>query len=492
MNDSGSRRFEIYGSFLSDHVEFAIDAHELQEVVRYDKHMASVPLSPSYFLGIFSLRNAIIPVVNMRALLNQCETEAHKDNCIAIVFVQGVRLGLLFDSTSEVLRVAGEQLDLFDYSGTGACSPISGTITLDEGDRLIQLLDAKALTQLEQIPLQRDKTATVSSAQQRRVRSKCITFYTRDIRFGFRIDAISEIISVPEIEVTGIKSKTCLGEMVLRGTVLPVVDFAMLCSGSRSDVADQLSKRIIIAMIGDQPVGFMVDRVDSIIEYSIDMLQRLPNFGPNCSIVCLGCITLEEQEDISMIDHEVLFALPEVTSPATVIAEGNAFDRQRKESSEAGHVAQTLLVVEVDFKFALPVQSINEIIEMPAEIIPLSGGPAYVVGMFNLRRILVSIIDLRVLYALKPASENTQPKLLVVKHQGHHLALLVDAVQDIFSTKPGSVHKTPGGILKGSSAAFQEDALNAVMHEGEVIIGFNMDALLNRVLPCLESIDQAA
>lgn len=492
MSEQANLRWDIYGSFLSDDVEFAINAHELQEVVRYDKYMASVPLSPAYFLGIFSLRKAIIPVINMRALFEQNAVEYHKDNCIAIVFVDGVRLGLLFDTTSEVLRVKPDQLDVFDYSGETPSTPVSGTITLGGEDRLIQVLSARFMTKLDNIPHHRDKSASIDISRKQMAKTKCITFYSREIRYGFRIDAISEIISVPEIEVTGVNSRTCLGEMVLRGTTLPVVDFSMLSSGKRSAISEVSGKRIIIARIDKQPVGFMVDSVDSIIEYYVDSLQPLPDFGPDSVHVCQGCVSMEGQDDISMINHQKLFAMPEVTAPASVIAQGNDFDRKQKEDYGKGHVPQTLLVVSVDFRFALPVESISEIIEFPTEIIPISGGPSHVVGMFNLRRILVTIIDLRSLYGLSKPEEEPQSKLLIVKYKDSHLALLVDTVEDIFSTKPGSVHDTPGGIMKGASEAFQEDATSAVLHEGKVVLVFDIDSMLHRILPDFELIKAAA
>ena len=482
MIDSENKRWEIYGSFLSDGAEFAINAHELQEVVRYEKAMASVPLSPAYFLGIFSLRDSIIPVINLRALLGQTQVTESDENCIAIIHVEGVRIGLLFDSTSEVLRVTPSQLKHFDYAGEETSTPVSGTISMENGERLVQILNAHKFINLDQIPINKSHSTADEHSSRTRAKSKCITFYSSGILYGFRIDAIREIIVEPEIIVSGIRSKTCLGQAELRGTNFPVIDFARLCNGDKGS-GDSAEKRVIIANIGDQPVGFMVDGVDSIIEYYLDTLQLLPQFNSTDGLFCQGCISGEGHSDISMVDHEKLYSVPEVTAPVGAIAEGNAYKMRAATAEQAAHTPQTYLVVQVDFGFALPVESIIEIIEVPEKIIPIARCPSFVEGMFNLRKLLVTIVDLRALYDFPAGKHSENQKLVIVKSHGNYIALQVDAVVDIFTTKPGSVHEAPGSIVQGASASFKEDAAEAIFHKGKVVIAFDFEAMMSRILP---------
>ena len=494
MSDIESKRWEIYGSFLSDSSEFAINAHELQEVVRYDKAIASVPLSPAYFLGIFSLRDSIIPVVNLRALLGQSQVTESDENCIAIIHVEGVRIGLLFDSTSEVLQVTPSQLKQFDYAGEEHSTPVSGTISMNNGERLVQILDAQKFINLDQIPINKSHSSADDFSYRTRAKSKCITFFSSGILYGFRIDAIREIIVEPEIVASGIRSKTCMGQAELRGTSFPVIDFARLCNGDKGIGGDGAEKRVIIANIGDQPVGFLVDGVDSIVEYYLDTLQLLPQFNNGDGSFCQGCISDEGHADISMVDHDKLYSVPEVTAPVSAIAEGNAYAIRKVTAEQAAHTPKTYLVVQVDFGFALPVESIIEIIEVPGKIIPIARGPSFVEGMFNLRKLLVTIVDLRSLYEFPAGKHSENQKLVIVKSHGNYIALKVDAVVDIFTTKPGSVHEAPGSIVQGASASFKEDAAEAIFHKGKVLIAFDFKAMMARILPeLIEQVhDQAA
>ncbi len=60
----------------------------------------------------------------------------------------------------------------------------------------------------------------------------------------------------------------------------------MLCNGARGRVEDNPDSRVIIANINGQPVGFLVDGVGSIIEYYLDSLQLLPQFGAASGSFC--------------------------------------------------------------------------------------------------------------------------------------------------------------------------------------------------------------
>jgi len=141
MTTQHSTHEMVYGAFLLGDIELAINAHELQEVVNLPDEMDKVPLSPDYLMGVFSLRESIVPVINMRVLLKQPdspETDDARRDCIAIIRVGSNRMGLLFDRTSEVLRIGRDNIELFAYPDGDVDSrgPVQGVISLDEGSRL--------------------------------------------------------------------------------------------------------------------------------------------------------------------------------------------------------------------------------------------------------------------------------------------------------------------------------------------------------------------
>jgi purine-binding chemotaxis protein CheW len=59
------------------------------------------------------------------------------------------------------------------------------------------------------------------------------------------------------------------------------------------------------------------------------------------------------------------------------------------------------------------------------------GAPDYVRGMLNLRRKLVTIIDLRALYGMRGYADLCGAKVLVVEHGDEKFGLVVDAIENI-------------------------------------------------------------
>jgi hypothetical protein len=87
---------ELYGSFHLAGAELALPVAALQEVVNHPEALTPVPLAPPYLLGLFNLRGTLIPVVDLRQLLNLHAQSTSATRKVAIVETGGVRVGLQF------------------------------------------------------------------------------------------------------------------------------------------------------------------------------------------------------------------------------------------------------------------------------------------------------------------------------------------------------------------------------------------------------------
>ena len=142
----------IYTSFHLDKTEMAIDVKSVQEVVNFPERIIPMPLAPDFLLGVFNLRGMIIPIVNLKALLKYPDVEVNSSQKVAIVEIESAKVGLVFDSTSEILRVPEEHISYFGYVSEKSHKIIRGGIKLDNGDRILQIIDTEALITIENIP----------------------------------------------------------------------------------------------------------------------------------------------------------------------------------------------------------------------------------------------------------------------------------------------------------------------------------------------------
>lgn len=132
--------------------EYAVDILKVQEINRM-KEITRVPNSPEYVEGVINLRGKVIPVVNLRKKFFLDEKESDERSRIMIMDIQGITMGLVVDSVSEVLRVPSNIVEPPPPMASRISTEfIRGIAKLE--DRLIILLDMdRLLGKTEELPL---------------------------------------------------------------------------------------------------------------------------------------------------------------------------------------------------------------------------------------------------------------------------------------------------------------------------------------------------
>ncbi|MET0266649.1 MAG: chemotaxis protein CheW, partial [Duganella sp.] len=224
--------FELFGSFQLGPDEFALPAACIREVVNYPARMTAVPLSPPFLDGMFNLRGTVIPVVNLSRVFDPAAPAADATHKIAILDYDGVLIGILFHATGEILRVRPEQRSTLHYAAGEAHGVVAGTLLLDDGARLLQVLDPAALVRIENVPqvLALQGASRQAARRHQGERRQCVSFRSAQSAFAFEMGAIQEIIRVPEIQPSILNSALCLGRIYFRGSPVAIVCFSTLLS----------------------------------------------------------------------------------------------------------------------------------------------------------------------------------------------------------------------------------------------------------------------
>lgn len=496
---------EVFGSFHLGDVEFALPIAALQEVVNYPERVTPVPLSPSFLLGLFNLRGTLIPIVDLKPLLDMvpcapdAEPQAHAAHAsqgshelqtlpavravhgkIAIVDVDGVRVGLLFDATSEILRVRASQRTGFEYAPSHtAPQVVAGAIKLDGGDRILQILSPGALVHIRNMPQLLARQAL--SAPQRRLqrqRLQCVSFTVEHSRLALPMSAIREIIRIPELQNSALASVFCVGMLNLRGTVVPVVDFAHFLGlqANRPDAGTVGTpsdpRRILIVKQEDVHFGLLVDAVDSIVTYYADELLAMPSFSASHAQLFSGCIARESADDIVLLNADELFTHAQVIeltrghrelyreAPGAQRA-GSADGAWRTAKSSRGS-RHAYVSFRLQHMLAVRLDQLREIIHDSPDVMPAPGAPSFVRGMLNLRRELITIVDLRALYGMPPHDDAHTRKILVIEHGHDKFGLLVDAIENIVTLDEADKLPVPALLLGRATNEMRKDMREAV------------------------------
>jgi len=484
---------ELFGSFVLGDDEFALPASCFREVVNYPEKVTALPLSPKFLEGVFTLRGSVIPVLNLGRVFDAGARGALPTDKIAILDYEGVLVGILFDATGEILRVRPEQRSTLAYAEGEQRGVVAGTILLDQGARLVQVLDPNALIHIENVPqvlaLQCNDRQTRRRQGERR---QCVSFRVGVSSLAFEMGAIQEIIRVPELQASVLNSALCLGRINFRGAPVAVVDFATLlnagAAGERVEGADQ---RIIVARIDDATIGFRVDSVDNIVNFYSEELMAIPMLSKARAGMFAGCLSKPELGDIFFLDHQQIFSSTEIKDMRTGHAALYPKDAELIASNERRDARRSQRQVYISFwlenSYAVEIKQVREIIDFSVgEITRPPGLPAFMRGMLNLRQQMITVIDLRGLYGMAPLEDTGKSKILVVDRGDECYGLMVDAVENIMTIEDSKRYGAPKMMRNPSAQGDPRTEMDEVIDVGEgesrrTLSVFQCDRLLERL-----------
>ena len=484
---------EVLGSFFLNTSEFALPVKSIHEVVNSPEKFSSLPLSPPFLLGVFNLRGTVIPVVDLKVILELGpDQQPLASKKIGIVEFEGVKIGLLFDRTGEIFRCSANDKSEFTYAGNKPKQNlISGALKLENGKRIIQILDAMALLKLERIP-RSSQDATQSETLLRRrqgSRKQCISFLIGENRCAFGIDVIHEIIKVPALNESMMSSGNCIGTFDLRGDIVSVIDFGLLLKYPKKETNEKFheDQRVIIMKMGSEKFGLLIDSVESIVTYYTEELLDFPIISTEKAALFLGCLSREGIGDIIVLNHEQILTngeIEEITKGHSKIYQTSS-SRGLDEMKKKGH-RKSYITFQIDNLLALGIDEVREVIEFPSELLQPPGLPTFVRGMLNLRGKIITILDPRALYGENKTSPEKNAKVLIFDRSGVCYGMIVDSVENIVSFSDEEKIKLPEILYKNESTqGIRNDIKFAVEieigEEKKTLMVLNLDPLADRV-----------
>jgi purine-binding chemotaxis protein CheW len=454
-DSAAERAVELFGSFHLGETELALPVAALQEVVNYPAAVTPVPLAPSHLLGLFNLRGTLIPIVDLRQLLHLPAAAAGASSKIAIVELGDVRVGLQFDTTGEILRVPVAQKIAFERADH-APAVICGALKLDGGERILQILSAAALLGLPDVPQLHHRAAATQRRAQQAQRRQTVSFRVAGAHLALPMAAIQEIIRVPAMHPSPLADEVCIGMLNLRGTTVPVIDFARFMGLAREDAALPAGqaagadeRRIVVLNQHDVHVGLLVDEVRSIVGYRDDELMVMPAYSRRHVALFAGCLGNEGRDSIILLSPEALCTHPQITT----VAQGHR-DLYRDRTPAAatnkrgGGTRETYVTFRLGHLLGVRIGQLREVIDYSNEIVVTPGAPGFVRGVLHLRRELLTVIDVRAMYGMPAYEDLEDAKILIVEHRGEKYGLVVDAVDNIVTIESASRIPVPAMLTR--------------------------------------------
>ncbi len=143
-------------TFQLQNEEYGLEILRVREILGL-LDITSVPQTPDYVRGVVNLRGQVIPVVDLRLKFGMDEVEDSKRTCIIVVDVNGVMMGIVVDTVSEVMDITGESIEETPSFGTklntdyilGMGKVSGGVKILLDIDKVLTSDEVKKLSKME-------------------------------------------------------------------------------------------------------------------------------------------------------------------------------------------------------------------------------------------------------------------------------------------------------------------------------------------------------
>jgi purine-binding chemotaxis protein CheW len=295
---------------------------------------------------------------------------------------------------------------------------------------------------------------TLNAGDEAAAARQFVTFHLGQENFAVPLTDVQEIIRLPEMVEVPMAADSLEGLANLRGSVLPIINLRRIFN--LEDVVHDDSTRVVVMNKGN-PIGFVVDRMARVVTAEPREVEKIDGIQATISTDLLDGIIKRAQTMIMILN----------TTKLTVeMGDLSARDGGGRKAVDAGTTAEEkaenttsdeiqLVSFELDDQeYALPIESVQEIVQVPEAINAIPNSDGHVLGVMNLRNRLLPLVSLRSMFGMPPTKLGEQSRIVVVAHSiggvEHSVGLVTDTVKEVLRVSQSIVDPLPNLLSSGS------------------------------------------
>ncbi len=410
-------------SFQVGSEEYGLDINAVQEILRVSE-ITEVPNVPTYVKGLFTIRNKLMPVVDLRSLLGMegiAQQHLNRIDTMKLAHEKWVQ-------ALESALVNGDK-----FSGEIDPKLCDFGVWIDEFNTASQEIQ-NSFKEIREPHLRLHHMAEPLLVQAKTAKEEAMDIFTKKVS--------------PLLE-------TVLSHLdSLKGTIEENIH------------EDQ---RILVVDDGVLKVGYLVDHVNEVIRVDKSVINETPSIATTEKNEIRGVAKLDEGKRLILIMAEGAIlsgsdseALADISQPDTK----NTEKEKEAESMAEGDVDQKTLAEQsleeeqlVTFfldkeEYGLRIMAVQEINRLEA-ITDIPKAPSFIDGVTNLRGNIIPVLNIRNLFGLTPRENDDKSRIIIVDIGGSKTGILVDQVNEVMRLSKNDIDATPA-ILSGSGNQFMD------------------------------------
>jgi chemotaxis signal transduction protein len=394
-------------TFMVAKEEYAFQIERVREIFRL-QGITQVPNVPAYVKGIYTLRNQLMPIIDLRNLLGLSSME-HEMN--------GVIDRLLADT--EQWNTALQHAIQYQTKFTG-------------------------VTQLKESAFGKWMEAYSTS--------------NSDIQDAFKrlkklhIGLFRAALNALRISVTSADDGMAYYHREI-GTALESIRARL--SDLKLTIAENLTddQRVMVVESGEVTVGYLVDSVNEVVRIPKSVIETTPTMARSDRHEIMGVAKLDNGKRLIMIMDESSLVIKDAVSTLekhadTLQSDTGEIPHEQTLGEQAQEEDQLVTFSIGKEEFGVPVMQVQEINRL-TDITSVPRSPSYVDGVTNLRGSIVPVTNVRRFFGLTARDNDDRTRIIIVDMQGVKTGLCVDQVNEVLRIARSSIEPTPAIVIAG-------------------------------------------
>jgi purine-binding chemotaxis protein CheW len=392
--------------------EFAFPLEHVQEILRVQAP-SQVPGAPPYVLGVLTVRGKLLPVIDLRRLL---EKKALAEEIAA--------------ACADLRKEYAAWLDqLAAHLASGSQNRINAPVT----DRVRQWLDE-----------------TNSSSQ--------VLMEALATARGLNERVLKQLHSCAKADLAGagLTAREC-GEQAL------AIGREMVASLARFEeqvaVSIHEDQRIIVLDAGGFSLGLVVDHVHEVLNVPKSLLEPPPQIAASTGMELAGVAKLDGGARLilllavsDLVGGERLRSIQQLAAKKSGEENGEAMQTSNK--TDQGRAELQLVTFMLgEEEYGIPIAQVQEIDRL-TKITKVPKAAPFIEGITNLRGEVVPVLDTRKRFDLEVKEPDDRTRLIIVDLGGVKTGLVVDSVRQVLNLSHKCISPPPEAIGSGSHQQF--------------------------------------
>jgi purine-binding chemotaxis protein CheW len=332
-----------------------------------------------------------------------------------------------------------------------------GTSKQDAEGALLEepVLDERASNQQPDEAQCADRSESGGASTTQQGTQQFVTFLSGEEVFAADMSPVKEIIRVPQVVRVPLAPAALEGLANLRGKILPIISLRRLFGFSELEHDD--STRALVIDVG-QPLGFVVDRVSSVLGVDASHIEDVGSISTTVNTEVLsglikdagGHATIMVLDFAKLIQKEFSQIAAITKNPS--VASAAQVQVQSEEEDSSDELQLVSFNVEGQ-EYAIAIEDVQEIVQVPEEVIHVPHSESHVLGVMTLRNRLLPLVRLRRIFGLPDSDLDEKSRIVVLTLNGASVGVVVDAVSEVLRVSKSGVDALPEMLAREGNLA---------------------------------------